>query len=317
MSGVQVPSNVKQIGTIGDGMRVYVEDYVYSYLSQYAQAGGYEERLAVLVGRCVSIDGQRVLFINGAVQGKYCERDRGILIFSDKSIAYAREMIEAYFPGSEIVGWMQTQPSYGTFLNSSYAAYHKDAFQKDYHVLFVVDPVEGANAFYTYEEDMSDLREAKGYFIYYDKNPSMHEYMLENKATEPPRPLPEEAVRKSNREASEPRYRYNRAAELADQRLRGRAAKPSQADPRRTMNLVASLCAVLVILCFIMGAGLVQNQNRISAMEQQIVQLSTSYRNLAAYKMLDLYQGTARPGEALTASYSADLIWQLYKHTHR
>jgi len=238
-------------------MRVYVEDYVFSYLSQYAQAGGYEERLAVLVGRLLTVDGQKVLFVNGAVQGKYCERDRGILIFSDKSIAYAREMIEAYFPGSEIVGWMQSQPSYGTFLNSSYAAYHKDAFQKDYHVLFVTDPVEGSNAFYTYNEAMDDLVEAKGYFIYYEKNPSMHEYMLENKPTDPPK-QEEPSRRTYAREAAEPRYRYNRAAAMADQRLRGRTVnKPSQADPRRTMNLVASLCAVLVILCIIMGAGLV------------------------------------------------------------
>lgn len=42
-----------------------------------------------------------------------------------------------------------------------------------------------------------------------------------------------------------------------------------------------------------------------------------SYENLAAYKMLDLYEGTARPTEALTNSYSADLVWQLYKHKHR
>lgn len=42
-----------------------------------------------------------------------------------------------------------------------------------------------------------------------------------------------------------------------------------------------------------------------------------SYKDLAAYKMLDLYDGAARPYDALTNSYCADLLWQLYKHTHR
>lgn len=42
-----------------------------------------------------------------------------------------------------------------------------------------------------------------------------------------------------------------------------------------------------------------------------------SYRDLAAYRMLDLYDNMARPADALTNSYSADLIWQLWKHIHR
>jgi len=42
-----------------------------------------------------------------------------------------------------------------------------------------------------------------------------------------------------------------------------------------------------------------------------------SYKDLAAYKMLDLYSGYAHPNGALTNSYAADLVWQLYKHCHR
>lgn len=42
-----------------------------------------------------------------------------------------------------------------------------------------------------------------------------------------------------------------------------------------------------------------------------------SYQELAAYRMLDLYDGAAHPQRALTNAYAADLLWQLYKHTHR
>jgi len=42
-----------------------------------------------------------------------------------------------------------------------------------------------------------------------------------------------------------------------------------------------------------------------------------SYKDLAAYRMLDLHDGYADPGGALTNSYAADLAWQLYKHCHR
>lgn len=42
-----------------------------------------------------------------------------------------------------------------------------------------------------------------------------------------------------------------------------------------------------------------------------------SYRDLSAYRMLDLYDGYAHPKAPLTNAYAADLCWQLYKHTHR
>lgn len=42
-----------------------------------------------------------------------------------------------------------------------------------------------------------------------------------------------------------------------------------------------------------------------------------SYKDLAAYRMLDLYDNMAKPMNALTNSYSADLLWQLYKHCNR
>jgi hypothetical protein len=42
-----------------------------------------------------------------------------------------------------------------------------------------------------------------------------------------------------------------------------------------------------------------------------------SYRDLAAYKMLDLHDGNAHPQNALTNAYAADLAWQLYKHVYR
>jgi len=42
-----------------------------------------------------------------------------------------------------------------------------------------------------------------------------------------------------------------------------------------------------------------------------------SYKELAAYRMLDLHDGNAYPTGSLTKSYSADLLWQLWKHCER
>ncbi|MDR1558841.1 MAG: LysM peptidoglycan-binding domain-containing protein [Clostridiales bacterium] len=275
MDQFELPANIKQIGSIGEGLRIYVEDYVCSYLYTYAEAGGYQERIALLVGRYLIIDNQPILFINGAIQGRYTEVRNGLTLFTDRSMDYAQTCIDQYFPGMKIVGWMQSQPSYGVYLNSGYIDVHMNHFKKKYQVMFVMDPIEKANAFYTYTKSGMTLEETKGYFIYYDKNESMHEYIVQNKMSD----NPENAVMVSSDTSLPPDH-----APVIDS-LRSRSlskvyTKESQ-EQKRVLNLLVGLCAVLFIVSFIVGAGLIQNQDRISLMERQLVQLNASYKNLA------------------------------------
>ncbi len=181
MGNFDFPTNIKQIGTIESGLRIYVEDYVCLYLQQYANSSDYDEKLGILVGKHLTIDNQSVIFISGAILGKYCIMEDDIMQFTDKSFDYIVEQMNLHFNDLEIVGWMQSQPGYGTFLNHKYENYHMDNFRKPYQVLFVMDPVEKLNSFYYYNETMDKLRENPGYFIYYEKNPQMHEYMIKNR----------------------------------------------------------------------------------------------------------------------------------------
>ena len=191
MKGFEFPANIKQVGTIESGLKIYMEDYVSSYLIQYATAGGYDERLAVLVGRYMQIDTVPVIFISGAILGKHTQEENGILKFTRQSMEYVDEQIETHFPGMEIMGWMQSQPGYGTFLNPQYKSYHKQFFGKRHQALFVIDPLEKVNTFYINKN--GGVQESNGYFIYYEKNHNMHEYMIENKVSKPKglRPNPE------------------------------------------------------------------------------------------------------------------------------
>ena len=280
-----LPTNIKQIGSIGDGMRIYMEDYVCTYLNQYAQAGGYDERLALLVGRYLLIDGQPILFVNGAIQGKYTESRDGLLYFTEKTSAYAEAMKAEFFEGMEIVGWMQTQPGYGIFLNQQYAAYHFREFPKVNQVMFVVDPLENINAFYIYNDDRTALAETRGYFIYYDRNTNMHEYMLSNKAAESEYTsqsasyveMPKIERVESNEESF---YADSSPEGVIRKRQEQRHTKKSIREQKRTLNLLVSMSAVLFVVSFVLGAGLIQGQTRIESMETQIIQLSAAYRNL-------------------------------------
>jgi len=314
MHDFTLPSNIKQIGSIEDGLRIYVEDYVCTFLHQYAEAGGFNERLAILVGKHTVIDGQSILFIGGAIHGKYVEKHEGYLRFSDKSIDYAEKMLDEHFPGMEVVGWMQSQPSYGTYLNQNYGAYHIRQFRKPYQVLFVTDPLERVNTFYavnpTAVKPSERVAEISGYFIYYEKNTNMHEYMLANKSVdytstsatfietaEYSEDEEESPVMRTGKSTESFRYgvgaesgrftrevgRYqNEEPEDTIKRHQATTAKRRNVatEQKRATNLLASLCAVLFVVCFVMGVGLIRNQDRIERLEEEVQQFAIAHRNL-------------------------------------
>ncbi|MDR3239266.1 MAG: LysM domain-containing protein [Clostridiales bacterium] len=275
MDQVNLPDNIKQIGSICDGIRIYMEDYVYSYLCQYAEAGGYQERVALLAGRFQILDGQQILFISGAIQGKYTEIRNGLTLFTEESLAFGQDCVNRYFSGMKIVGWMQSQPSYGSYINAASKEAHRDLFPKKYQALFVMDPLEKTNTFYVYSQNGLNLEETKGYFIYYDKNESMRTYAADNDAAEEPEPSVLPAVAPSAEEKSDPPYL------LQTPSLHQTVQKDVQ-DQKRVVNLLVALSAVMFIVSFIMGAGLIQNQDQIHTLRQQVVELSTSYRDLLA-----------------------------------
>lgn len=308
MSEFEFPTNIKQIGSIGQDIKIYVEDYVCSYLHQYAESGGYDERIAFLVGRHMVIDNSQVLFISGAIQSRDVIFVNGITKFSKRSFDYGNEQIRKYFEGLEIVGWMQSQPGYGTFLNPSYCEYHFETFKKPYQVMFVVDSIEKISSFYYYNEECDDLIESKGYFVYYEKNMNMHEYMLQNKVVKlkvqdkadlKKVDFDKESDRESDYEESEnskkpkeldilemPQVpRLQRQAEsrhrtsTREQVPVSLRSKQKDSSSKRIVNMLTSLSAVLILVCIVMGAGLVQNEGRITSLEDQISNLANLYKN--------------------------------------
>ncbi len=313
MNGFELPTNIKQVGSIGEGLRIYIEDYVITYLQQYAEAGGYDERIALLLGRYMVIDNQNILFISGTVQGKNAKKENGILTFSEDSRQYRDDQIKKHFAGLDPVGWVYSQPSYGINLNTSAEKYHAQIFNEENRVFFVMDPIEKVNAFFVWDDEEKVLKETRGYFIFYDKNHAMHEYMLNNKinnskikdnlAKENEAKISEaekgEDEKKPEDNTSQAAYMRLRE-KLKNSGTRGRY--PYQ--QRRTVNMLATLSAVLFLICFIMGAGLLQNDERISTMENQLTQLNTAYRDL----LVQVKDGGTQSVFAATEPKQAEVI---------
>lgn len=259
-----LPKNIKQMGSIDEDFKIYMEDYVFTYLQQYSKDSRGEERVAILVGDSYNIDGNEVLFINGAIKGEHTIHEDGILKFSKKSFEYIDEQINKYFLGSKIIGWFYSQPGFSDYINEGYINYHKEVFKEENQVFFLSDPTENIGGFYRFFNNT--FQNVKGFIIYYEKNESMSEYMLANKSIDI---KSEEERYKAKDERLKDITRNSKAC-----RVNGKAIQ----DQRKMFNIFGSLSAVLLIVCFIMGAGLIQSDDRISELERRIAKLDESYR---------------------------------------
>jgi len=165
-------------------------------------------------------------------------------------------------------------------------------FKKDFQVLLITDPIQKLTSFFVYN-DNGELSESPGYFIYYDKNKAMHEYMIDNKSSiftaarkiNEPKPMedePDEPEEKGKLSAGTVPLRaassYNGRSRVG---LSPRGSAIKQNDNRRVINMLTGLCAVMFLVSFIMGAGLLKSDDRISILEQNLSALNTAYRNLA------------------------------------
>ena len=284
---LHTPGRVKQMGSIENSMKIFMEDYVYTYLYQYGRSGGGREKLAALIGRHAVINGQETVVISGAIQGKRTVQENGVERFSEETWEYLGGQMERYFKGMSIVGWVHCQPGFGAFLMAKDENFHREYFKEKWQVLFVLDTVDKLDTFYIYNEEKTGLRQAKGYFIYYDKNREMQEYMLENSMV---RPKEEQVLEERERAAAMTEDRRERRKPTQEERLdaaqdirrvlKKREAVAKQAKKEHDRLLVMISC-VLCVVCVSLGAAMLQSLDRLRTVETELMSMQTSYKALA------------------------------------
>ena len=285
--GFDTPARVKQMGSIEGDVKIFVEDYVYTYLYQYGRSGGSKEKLAALIGRHYVVNGQETVVISGAVQGKGTIQENGVERFSEETWEYIGGQMQTYFKGMTIVGWVHCQPGFGAFLMAKDETFHREYFREKWQVLFVLDTVDKLDTFYIYNEEQNGLRQAKGYFIYYDKNREMQEYMLENSMVKPKEELVREereaaaAITEERRERRKPTQEERMdAAQDIRRVLKKREATAKQAKKERD-RLLAAVSCVLCVVCVSLAVAMMQSLDRLRTVETELMAMQTTYQTLA------------------------------------
>lgn len=180
---LRLPKNIRQIGNIQGAVRIYVEDYVYTYLHGNGRQG-WGHRGSVFLGSRYQENGQKYIFISGLVRiPDECFHD-DVPEFTDLMWGGVYQEMKQFYEDVEILGWGMDVAGASAKLTGDLERIHRNAFQGQDKLLFLMDSLEKEEAFYVYEKNM--LRRRDGYYVYYEKNPQMQEYMMQGKNEKEP-----------------------------------------------------------------------------------------------------------------------------------
>ena len=175
-----MPKNVRQIGQASNERKIYVEDYVMSYVRYLGKEATEQFKIAILLGEVKDWEGSACIFISGAleVEGVQIEDCN---CFPKEIWEGIYRLIEENFNKGSIVGWMVTKA--GMLLEPSewLEKIHIDNFAGQDKTLMLYDALEREEAFFLFDE--KHLKKVPGYYIYYEKNHEMQNYMLQKKGT--------------------------------------------------------------------------------------------------------------------------------------
>lgn len=277
---MDLPKNITQIGEINHSCRIYVEDYVVSYIKQL-NGHALDKELAVgMYGVRKEEGGITYLFFYGACRLNFLQRETRHL--SQAVLQEAEKSRKKYFAEFDFLGYR--------LLNG--------------------EMVEG---FHVYEQGV--CRYVQGYAQFYEKNDSMLRFMLEERQEEA---KPEEFdqakydVVKRRQEAR----RQNAESQTAGPGRRERdmragrrtaAGRGESGQDTRLRQMKMTAAAVFVVLC---GAGLATlgNGGQLSGLRQAARNLVDEMSEQQLPDAVEVSNGEVQVGTIVTEDKLTDAI---------
>lgn len=177
-----VPRNIRQVGQPSSDCKIYVEDYVYGYLAKNWKETESKGSLAILLGKSNWKDGIFYIFLKSALVVESLDVTGEYISIKDETWGKIYEEMKEYFPGQEVIGWYLSLPGVGMKITDMIKRIHLTHFGGNDKVLYLADPEEQDNAFFIYRNGR--MEKQAGYYVFYEKNEPMQEYILEKNPKE-------------------------------------------------------------------------------------------------------------------------------------
>jgi hypothetical protein len=175
----KLPKNIRQIGERDPVMKLYVEDYVNTYLRRLSPTGGRDLRVGLLLGEIRTEEGMPFVFVDGAMEMEEVAASEEHVEFTESAWKRAWQTIEQSFPRRTVLGWFLCGAQGCMLSPLNYWRAHGQYFSAKYQLMYLNSSLDGDEALYMASED--GFYKLRGYCIYYERNQMMQDYMISRK----------------------------------------------------------------------------------------------------------------------------------------
>lgn len=255
----ETPKELRQIGGIDEKLKLYVEDYAYSYLEEYVGTVKNMDKYCILVGKEFKHNNKKVVVINGVIKSKIKTDDILSRLMDEKIRLDLENEIRNNFYGNKMIGWVHlTNRELDNAFKEDYD-YHRLNFYEDNSILIIKNINDNEEKVF-YKSD-NDVKDVNGYFIFYKDNKQMLNYIERN-------PISNKVYKKQNQLEKE---------DNNDKKVK--ITSCFEGD-NKISNKFAIFTATLMIMCVLMGLGLIKSLDRINKMEDELSKVDNKYINL-------------------------------------
>ena len=249
----EYPKNVRQIGNVCDQPRIYVEDYVDTYLNQSADQMGDNPVCIVLLGEIIKKQGESVVYISGALTIPEIQIEDGKIEVSKEMWERTQGEKQVFFENQTMVGWCLVHNGQVFHGDSGIRKFHEKYFKKEDSIFISKDAMSGEEVFYA--KKYGDLMEIGGHFIFYEKNPSMQNYLI----------MARKKIGVTPSEVVEDRAAKDFRSTIKE--------KMEEKERRKNARWMYGLSAVLVIVVLGIGITMLNNYEGMETIQSSIMKI--------------------------------------------
>ena len=127
-----LPKNIRQIGSPVGHTKVYIEDYVITFLNSLSTDKNTYVRGAILFGEKEMVENDTIIYVKGAIEGQNLELDLDETVFNDEVWREIYQQKDRLFPGLEVIGWALLRMGFSVRLNDKIKKTHGEGTGKPY-----------------------------------------------------------------------------------------------------------------------------------------------------------------------------------------
>ncbi len=257
---VNIPKNVRQIGTDNGKLKIYIEDYAYSFIKDLVVDEDDDGIVGILMGELQESDGIKYIFIKGVVEVTNAAVFTDHIAFTSETWSVTKRYIDAYFGNYDIMGWYLCSSKINDKNMDIINKVDKENFANKDNVFFMVNSTSGDEAFFA--KGKKGLYPVSGYTVYFEKNASMQRYMKEIQSD-----FEEKYNVQNSEEASQPeKTKQNNAKKGGQYRDIARESRGDDKSIKRNLTLIYAFSMLIIIVVLVIGVNKINSYDKLSGL---------------------------------------------------